>query len=75
MIPTVETERLVLSEWTPQDVDQYARICAIPEVMQYMWPARPATPAESAYGVQLLREHWQRWGFGHWAVHEKESGR
>ena len=40
-----------------------------------MWPARPATPSESAYGVQLLREHWLRWGFGHWAVHDKESGR
>ncbi len=25
--------------------------------------------------MQLLREHWLRWGFGHWAVHEKESGR
>ena len=75
MIPTIETERLVLSEWSPADVDEYARICAMPEVMRYMWPARPATPAESAYGVQLLREHWLRWGFGHWAVHEKESGR
>jgi len=75
MIPTITTERLVLAEWTPTDVDEYARICTSPEVMRYMWPARPATPAESAYGVQLLREHWVRWGFGHWAVHEKDSGR
>ena len=74
VIPTVETERLVLSAWTEADVDEYARICAIPEVMRFMWPARPATPAESAYGVQLLREHWLHWGFGHWAVHDKESG-
>lgn len=75
MIPTIQTERLVLSAWTPEDVDEYARICAIPEVMQYMWPSRPATPAESAYGVQQLREHWDRWGFGHWAVHDRETGR
>lgn len=74
-IPVVETDRLVLGEWTAADVDAYARVCAIPEAMRFMWPARPATAAESAYGVQQLREHWRRWGFGHWAVHEKESGR
>jgi RimJ/RimL family protein N-acetyltransferase len=74
-IPIIETERLILREWRPADVDEYARICAIPEVMRYMWPARPASPAESAYGVKLLEEHWLRWGFGHWAVEERESGR
>jgi len=74
-IPTIETERLVLREWRPADVDEYARICSDPEVMRFMWPARAARPEESAYGVELLREHWSRWGFGHWAVQEKESGR
>jgi RimJ/RimL family protein N-acetyltransferase len=75
VIPTLETERLILSEWTPADVDEYARICSDPVVMRYMWPARAATPAESAYGVKLLEEHWLQWGFGHWAVHEKDTGR
>lgn len=74
-VPTIATDRLILHDWTPADVDSYARICSDPGVMRFMWPARAATPAESAYGVQLLREHWLQWGFGHWAVHEKESGR
>ena len=75
MIPTVETERLVLGPWTPEAADAYADMCARPEVMRYMWPARPATVAESALGVRRLQEHWERWGFGHWAVQEKETGR
>jgi RimJ/RimL family protein N-acetyltransferase len=74
-IPELETERLSFRAWTPEAVDEYARICADPQVMRFMWPARPATPAESAYGVTQLEEHWLRWGFGHWAVHEKETGR
>jgi RimJ/RimL family protein N-acetyltransferase len=74
-IPTVETERLTLHEWRPADVDAYARICSDPEVMRYLWPPRPATPAEAAYGVMQMREHWGEHGFGHWAVEERESGR
>lgn len=75
VIPVVETERLILREWRPADVDEYARICAIPEVMRFMWPARPATPAESAYSAMQLQEHWLKWGFGHWAVEDRETGR
>ena len=40
-----------------------------------MLPRRGITPAEAAFDVQLLREHWAKNGFGHWAVEEKESGR
>jgi RimJ/RimL family protein N-acetyltransferase len=74
-IPTVETERLILHEWRPEDVDAYARICADPQVMRYLWPPRAASPAESAYGVEQMREHWHHHGFGHWAVEERETGR
>ena len=74
-IPVIETERLVLREWREPDVDAYARICADPRVMRYMWPPRGLTSAEVAYDVLRLREHWQRHGFGHWAVEERESGR
>lgn len=74
-IPVVETDRLILREWRPADVDAYARLCAMPEVMRFMWPARPATVAESAYSAAQLQEHWLRWGFGHWAVQDRETGR
>ncbi len=71
----LETERLLLREWLDEDVDVYARICSDAEVMRYMLPPGPLTHAEAAYDVNLLREHWARHGFGHWAVEERESGR
>ena len=71
----LETPRLTLREWRDSDVDAYARICAAGEVMRHMLPQRGITPAEAAFDVQLLREHWAKQGFGHWAVEEKESGR
>jgi len=73
-VPRIETERLVLREWRDTDVNSYARICADPEVMRFMVPARGLSHAEAAYDVQGLREHWTRHGFGHWAVEEKASG-
>ncbi len=72
--PVLETERLVLREWRDTDVNAYARICADPEVMRFMLPARGLSHAEAAYDVQGLREHWARHGFGHWAVEEKAGG-
>ncbi len=71
----LETARLLLREWLDEDVNEYARICSDAEVMRYMLPPRPLTHAEAAYDVRLLREHWARHGFGHWAVEERESGR
>lgn len=70
----IETERLLLRGWRDTDVNAYARICADPQVMRYMLPARPLTHAEAAYDLQRLREHWREHGFGHWAVEEKETG-
>ena len=74
-VPVIETERLVLREWRDPDVDAYARICADPQVMRFMHPARALTTAEVAYDALRLREHWQRHGFGHWVVEERASGR
>ena len=74
-LPRIETRRLLLREWREVDVEAYARICADSEVMRYMLPQRPLSSAEAAFDVQRLCAHWARWGFGHWAVEEKESGR
>ena len=74
-MPTRRTERLVLREWRDPDVEEYARICSDPEVMRHMFPPRPMTAAEAALDVERLLEHWDRQGFGHWAVEECETGR
>ena len=43
--------------------------------MRYMYPPRPVTATEAALDVERLRQHWERHGFGHWAVEERDTGR
>ena len=74
-MPARQTERLLLREWRDADVEAYGRICSDPEVMRQMFPPRPMTAAEAARDVERIREHWDRHGFGHWAVEERGTGR
>ena len=73
-IPALETERLLLRGWLPQDVDAYARINSDPEVRRFVRPARALTPSEADGEVGALLDQWRRVGFGHWAVILKETG-
>ena len=68
----IETSRLLLRRWREGDLDAYARICADPEVMRYL----PATLGreESAEQMAWFERHWEKRGFGLWAVEEKASG-
>ena len=46
----IETERLLLRAWRPDDFEDFARISADPEVMRYIANGEPATRAQG--GVQ-----------------------
>lgn len=70
---TIETERLVLRQWSEDDFEAYARICADPEVMRYLG-GKPYTRAEAWRHMAFIVGHWQLRGYGHWAVEEKASG-
>lgn len=72
----VETERLVLREFTEDDVDHLVELDADPEVMRFITGGRP-TPREEIERVILPR--WLRYyaetpGIGFWAAEEKASG-
>jgi RimJ/RimL family protein N-acetyltransferase len=71
---TLETERLILRMWREDDFEQYARICADPEVMRYLG-GKPYSRLEAWRHMAFLIGHWQLRGYGHWAVEEKTSGR
>ena len=71
---TLETERLILRMWREDDFEQYARICADPEVMRYLG-GKPYSRLEAWRQMAYLIGHWQLRGYGHWAVEEKASGR
>ncbi len=38
---TIETERLILRMFCDADLDEYAEICADPEVMRYLGEGQP----------------------------------
>ena len=67
-MPVVElhTERLILREWRDSDQEPFAELNADPEVMRYM-PKR-LSREESDEFAQRIQDHFERHGFGWWAV-------
>ena len=74
-LPELETERLVLRQFTPADLDVYAmRIFADPEVTRFL-PKRDIPPRQRAERVlKYFSEHWLEHGFGDWAVTDRADG-
>jgi RimJ/RimL family protein N-acetyltransferase len=71
--PTVETPRLRLRQFVEDDLDEYARITADPEVMRYVG-GTPYTREEAWRSLGYILGHWKIRGFGLWAVEERSSG-
>jgi RimJ/RimL family protein N-acetyltransferase len=73
---SVETERLILRSWDRRaagDLDALAALCADPEVMRFIGTGRPLTRAEAAGSLDRIVQHWERHGYGLWAVEVKEA--
>ncbi len=62
----IETPRLRLRRWRPEDVEPFAALNADPEVMEYF----PATLSreETAASVGRVERHFDTHGYGFWAV-------
>jgi len=60
------TSRLRLRLWRDEDLEPYADLNADPRVREF-FPSLQ-TRQESADSMQFIRDHWQRRGFGLWAV-------
>ena len=71
----VETERLLLRHFKHEDLDDYARISADPEVMRYIGKGQPLSREDAWRSMAFHSGHWQLRGFGQWAVELKETGR
>ncbi|MFO1038487.1 MAG: GNAT family N-acetyltransferase [Geminicoccaceae bacterium] len=70
--PSISTRRLLLRPWRDGDLQPFAALNADPRVTEYF----PETidRAESDETVAYIREHFERHGFGPWAVEESASG-
>ena len=62
----LRTDRLLLRDWRPDDLEPFARMNADPEVAEYL-PAR-LSREESEVFARRIREHFAERGFGLWAL-------
>jgi ribosomal-protein-alanine N-acetyltransferase len=68
----LETERLVLRRWRPDDRGPFAAMNADPEVMEYLGPL--LTRDESDALVERIEAQFDELGYGLWAVQVRETG-
>ncbi|HEX3749624.1 MAG TPA: GNAT family N-acetyltransferase [Streptosporangiaceae bacterium] len=68
----LETERLLLRHWRPEDRAPFAAMNADPEVMEH-FPAR-LTRAESDAFVDRIEAGFAEHGFGLWALEVRDTG-
>ena len=64
----IETDRLQLRLFTPDDLDEVARIFSDPLVLKYLATGNAATREESRKALLSIIRHWKRYGYGRWAV-------
>jgi RimJ/RimL family protein N-acetyltransferase len=69
----LETPRLRLRRWRPDDLDALTRWAVDPVLMRYMGKLS-FTRAEVEVHFARYERHWAEHGFGLWAAEEKESG-
>lgn len=68
------TERLILRDWSEDDVDANAAIVADPEVMRYIGDGKPRTREHAASFVADMMAHQQTRGWMRFAVEHAETG-
>jgi RimJ/RimL family protein N-acetyltransferase len=69
----LETDRLRFRMFRDDDIDEYAGMCADPEVMRHL-TGQPMTRLEAWRHMAMLLGHWTLRGYGVWAVEEKRTG-
>lgn len=72
----LETERLILREWTPADVDVLFKMCGDAETMRHIGDGKAWQGAERAQSwLQRVAASYAERGYGPWAVVEKATGK
>jgi RimJ/RimL family protein N-acetyltransferase len=67
----LETERLLLRPWRPEDVAPLHEIYSEPEVIAQLGPY---DLAETEAKVERFVRQWKGEGFSHWAAEDRETG-
>jgi len=73
--PTLETPRLSLRGWRPEDLAPYAAMMADPETARFITrKGLPYSKAQTWGEMALLVGHWQLLGYGMFVVEERSTG-
>lgn len=71
----LETERLILRQFTEADADNLWQLDSDPEVMRYINGGTPSDRAQIQERLSQFLQYYQDWeGYGFWAVHDKLKG-
>jgi len=62
----IRTERLLLRRWLPADVEPFSAMNSDPRVSEYL--PTPLSRPESESFIARIRGHFEKQGFGLWAV-------
>jgi RimJ/RimL family protein N-acetyltransferase len=73
-IPNLETERLILRGFKPEDFAAFAAMRADPVVMKFLGKGDTLDQEEAWLKFQSIVGHWQLTGYGTWALEERASG-
>ncbi|MEV6302805.1 GNAT family N-acetyltransferase [Actinoplanes sp. NPDC051861] len=71
---TLETPRTILRQWRDDDLDAFAAITADPEVMRWIGPGTPLDRDATAARLRVWQDHWERHGFGLYALVLRDTG-
>jgi RimJ/RimL family protein N-acetyltransferase len=72
-VPELETARLRLRAWRDDDLEPLARLNADPLAMRHMGRG-PLDLDETGRQLERFRAHWEKHGFGLWAIEDRETG-
>ena len=70
----IETQRLIIRELLPTDIEGMFELDADPEVHRYLGKCPINTKNEALENIQLIRAQYITNGIGRWAIVEKETG-
>ncbi|MBL8230669.1 MAG: GNAT family N-acetyltransferase [Bryobacterales bacterium] len=73
-LPVIETQRLELRPYLPEDASAHAAIWRVPEVRRYLFDDREITLEEAAELLAQIREHEAK-GLGLWSIWLRDGSR
>lgn len=69
----ITTNRLMLRQPLPNDIDEFAAMNADPRTMRYVGQGVPYDRQKSEATLAMFIEHWKRHGFGLWMLRDRQS--